>query len=63
MAAVGYQSPDIRVLKRVALCTSCYFPLSLKLRKDVGLIKNFVECGVRVDVGAVCVGFINDLSC
>ena len=63
VAAVGYCSPDIRILKGVALCTSYYFPLSLKLREDVGLIENFMKCGIWVDVGAVCVSFINDLSC
>ena len=26
------------------------------------MIKNFVECGVGVDVGAVYVGFVNDMS-
>ena len=53
----------MRELKRIALCTSCYFPLSLKLREDVGLVEDFMNCGIWVDVGAVFVGFINDLSC
>ena len=26
------------------------------------MVENFVECGVGVDVGAVCVSFVYDLS-
>ena len=38
------------------------FPLLLKVREDVGVIKDFVKCGVGVDVSAICVGPIDYLS-
>ena len=38
------------------------FSLSLS-HLDVGLIEDFVKYSVWVDVGAVGVGFIDDLSC
>ena len=47
----------------MVFCTSCFLPFSLALREDVGLIDDFVKYSVWVDVGAVGVGFIDDLSC
>ena len=62
MAAAGYRRPDVRVLKRAFLYTTYFLPLSFEIRKNVGVVENFVECGVGVDIGAVCVSLVYDLS-
>ena len=63
MAAIGYRRPDIRVLRRIASCTAHFLSLGLVLREDVRVVQvDLMECGVWMDVGAVCVGFVDDLS-
>ena len=45
------------------VCIAGCFFLQFKVSKNVRLIPDSVQGGVGVDVGVVCVGFVNYLSC
>ena len=47
----------------MTVCSARCFFLLFKVSKNVRVIKDFVKGGVGVDVGVVCVGFVNYLSC
>ena len=44
------------------MCNARCFFLLLKVRENVGVIKDFVKCGVGVEVSDICVGPIDYFS-